>query len=131
MERFIEYGVEVNDVVTCGGLAEKNPYVMQIHADVMGRPIKVSRSAQTCALGTAMFGAVAAGAFAKVEDAQDLMCGLKDTSYEPSPENKATYDRLFRLYRRLHDSFGTTEFAENQFTVMKELLEIRRQASQA
>lgn len=131
MERFIEYGVEVSEVVTCGGLAEKNPYVMQIHADVMGRPIKVSRSAQTCALGTAMFGAVAAGAFAKVEDAQELMCGLKDTSYEPIPENKATYDRLFRLYRRLHDSFGTTEFAENHFSVMKELLEIRRQASQA
>lgn len=131
MERFMEYGVGVNEVVTCGGLAEKNPYVMQIHADVMGRPIKVSRSAQTCALGTAMFGAVAAGAFAKVEDAQELMCGLKDIAYTPIPENKATYDRLFRLYRRLHDSFGTTHFAENQFPVMKELVELRRQTSQA
>jgi L-ribulokinase len=131
MERFMEYGVAVNDVITCGGLAEKNPYVMQIHADVMGRPIKVSRSAQTCALGTAMFGAVAGGVFARVEDAQELMCGLKDVVYEPNPENKASYDRLFRLYRRLHDSFGTTDFAENHFTVMKELLEIKRQTIRA
>jgi len=131
MERFTEYGVAVNDVITCGGLAEKNPYLMQIYADVTGRPIKVSRSAQTCALGTAMFGAVAAGAFAKIEDAQEAMCGLKDMVYQPNPENKAVYDRLFRLYRRLHDSFGTTDFAENQFSVMKELLEIKRQTIRA
>jgi L-ribulokinase len=131
MERFTEYGVAVNDVITCGGLAEKNPYVMQIHADIMGRPIKISRSAQTCALGTAMFGAVAAGVYRKVEDAQKVMCGLKDIVYRPNPENKAAYDRLFRLYRRLHDSFGTKDFAENHFPVMKELLEIKRQTAHA
>ncbi len=131
MERFTEYGVAVNDVITCGGLAEKNPYVMQIHADIMGRPIKISRSAQTCALGTAMFGAVAAGVYRRVEDAQEVMCGLKDIVYRPNPENKAAYDRLFRLYRRLHDSFGTKDFAENHFPVMKELLEIKRQTAHA
>jgi len=131
MERFTEYGVPVNDVITCGGLAEKNPYVMQIHADIMGRPIKISRSAQTCALGTAMFGAVAAGVYRKVEDAQKVMCGLKDVVYRPNPENKAVYDKLFKLYRRLHDSFGTKDFGENHFSVMKELLEIKRQTAQA
>ncbi len=131
MERFVEYGVAVNDVITCGGLAEKNPYLMQIYADVTGRPIKVSRSAQTCALGTAMFGAVAAGAYRRVEDAQKRMFGLKDIVYKPNAKNKTVYDRVFKLYRRLHDSFGTKDFGENHFSVMKDLLEIKRQTTQA
>ena len=62
INRFEEYGVRVEQVVNCGGIAEKNPFVMQIYADITNRPMKVSRSAQTCALGAAIFGAVAAGA---------------------------------------------------------------------
>ncbi len=62
IKRFEEYGVRVSEVVNCGGIAEKNPFVMQIYADVCNRPMKVSRSAQTCALGAAIFGAVVGGA---------------------------------------------------------------------
>ncbi len=51
INRFEEYGVQVKEVVNCGGIAEKNPFVMQIYADVCNRPMKISRSAQTCALG--------------------------------------------------------------------------------
>jgi len=131
MDRISEYGVSINDIITCGGLAEKNPYLMQIYADVTGRPIKVSRSAQTCALGTAMFGAVAAGYYKRVEDAQKAMGGLKEIVYRPDLNSKAIYGRLFKLYRRLHDSFGTRDFVENHFSVMKELLEIKRQTAQA
>ncbi len=58
INRFEEYGVQVKEVVNCGGIAEKNPLVMQIYADVCNRPMKISRSAQTCALGAAIFGAV-------------------------------------------------------------------------
>ncbi len=61
INRFEEYGVKVEQIVNCGGIAEKNPLVMQIYADVTGRPIKISRSAQTCALGAAIAGAVVAG----------------------------------------------------------------------
>src|SRR5208283_2219245 len=61
INRFEEYGVQIRQVVNCGGIAEKNPLVMQIYADVTGRPMKVSRSAQTCALGAAIAGAVVAG----------------------------------------------------------------------
>ncbi|NQT82054.1 ribulokinase [bacterium] len=131
MDRISEYGIAINDIITCGGLAEKNPYLMQIYADVTGRPIKVSRSAQTCALGVAMFGAVAAGHYAKVEEAQKEMGGLKDIVYQPNADNRAIYDRLFNLYRRLHDAFGTKDFSENHFSVMKELLEIKRQTTAA
>ena len=63
INRFEEYGVKVEEVVNCGGIAEKNPFVMQIYADVCNRPMKISRSAQTCALGAAIFGAVAGGAY--------------------------------------------------------------------
>ncbi len=61
INRFEEYGVKVEQIVNCGGIAEKNPLVMQIYADVTGRPIRISRSAQTCALGAAIAGAVVAG----------------------------------------------------------------------
>ena len=70
INRFEEYGVKVKEVVNCGGIAEKNPLVMQIYADVCNRPMKISRSAQTCALGAAIFGAVAGGAHRTVEAAQ-------------------------------------------------------------
>src|SRR5262249_28270915 len=56
INRFEEYGVKVSQVVNCGGIAEKNPVVMQIYADVTGRPMRISRSAQTCALGSAVVG---------------------------------------------------------------------------
>ncbi len=54
INRFEEYGVTIDQVINCGGIAEKNPLTMQIYADVIGRPMKVSRSAQTCALGAAI-----------------------------------------------------------------------------
>ena len=104
--------------------------VMQVYADVTGRPMKVSRSAQTCALGAVMFGAVGAGHFSKVEEAQAVMSGLKDTIYTPNPAHRATYDRLYALYRTLHDSFGTRDSSEGMYGVMKELLEIKRNSLQ-
>ena len=61
VERFNEYGVPIDRVINCGGISAKNPMVMQIYADVMNRPLEISRSAQTCALGAAMAGAVVAG----------------------------------------------------------------------
>ncbi len=67
INRFEEYGVKVEQVINCGGIAEKNPFVMQVYADVCNRPMKISRSGQTCALGAAIFGAVAAGAYPSVE----------------------------------------------------------------
>ena len=128
MERIQEYGVPVSEVVTCGGLAERNPFLMQIYADVTGRPMKVSRSAQTCALGAAMFGAVAAGHFANAAEAQVKMSGLKDVLYTPNPQNTRVYDRLYALYRKLHFAFGTRTYTESLYPVMKELLEIKRAA---
>jgi len=125
INRFEEYGVKVNQIVNCGGIAEKSPITMQIYADVTGRPMKISRSAQTCALGAAIAGAVVAGAHKNFAAAQKAMTGLKAKVYIPSATAHATYKRLYALYKELHDAFGTTQWRGNLHRVMKELIEIR------
>ena len=131
INRFEEYGVKVEQIVNCGGIAEKNPLVMQIYADVTGRPIKISRSAQTCALGAAMAGAVvagkAAGGFDNYPEAQAAMTGLKPKVFKPNPAAHETYKKLYSLYRKLHDSFGTSQPNGSLYGVMKELINIRNQ----
>ena len=128
VNRFEEYGVKVKQIVNCGGIAEKSPLVMQIYADVTGRPMKVSRSAQTCALGAAIAGAVVAGAHKHFAAAQKAMTGLKPKVYTPNAKAHATYKQLYALYRQIHDAFGTKEWNGNLYGVMKELIEIRSQA---
>lgn len=125
INRMEEYGVSTQEIVNCGGIAEKNDLLMQIYADVCNRPMKVSRSAQTCALGAAIFGAVAAGAHPDVETAQNAMTDVKDKVYQPVPENVAVYERLYAVYLKLHDSFGGVKDTIPLGDVMKELIAIR------
>jgi L-ribulokinase len=101
--------------------------LMQIYADVVGLPFRVSASDQTPALGSAMFGAVAAGeaagGHATIEAATRAMARLRDVVYAPIPAHRATYDVLYREYVRLHDYFGR---GEND--VMKTLRGLRARA---
>lgn len=127
IQRVEEYGTKIKDVVTCGGLAEKSPLMMQIYADVLGRPIRISRSAQSCALGAAIFGAIVAGEFSGgIAAAQKAMTGTRDIVYKPIRGNVKTYGKLYGLYRRLHDAFGVADSSGNLADVMKELIEIRK-----
>jgi L-ribulokinase len=125
INRFEEYGVKVQDVINCGGIAEKNPLVMQIYADVIGRPMKISRSSQTCALGAAIAGAVVAGVYPDYASAQQAMTGLKPHVFKPDPAAHAVYRELYALYKTLHDAFGTKDWNGNLYHVMKKLIEIR------
>lgn len=125
IDRFEEFGIPVEQVVNCGGIAEKNAFVMQTYADVTGRPMMVSRSGQTCALGAAIAGAVAAGAHAGFSEAQKAMTGLKQRVFKPNSEENSIYKELYPLYRTLHDAFGTTEWNGNLHSVMKRLIDIR------
>lgn len=124
IDAFEQYGVPINELVTCGGLPEKNKLLMQIYSDVTGREMKVTASQQTPALGSAMFGAVAAGQAAggydSIYEAAQHMARLKDEVFKPIPENSKVYDKLFAEYLRLHDYFGR---GEND--VMKTLKHIR------
>ena len=133
INRFEEYGVKISEVINCGGIAEKNPLLMQIYADVIGREMKITRSAQTCALGSAIAGAVvagkAAGGYDNFADAQAAMCGMKEVTYKPIPENHKVYQNLFALYSQLHDAFGLDSYSGKMANVMKQLLDIKDKAN--
>jgi L-ribulokinase len=125
IERIREYGVPIDRVVCTGGIAEKNPLLMQIYADVTGCAMHVAGSSQTCALGSAMAAAVLAGAHPNFTAAQHAMTSLRPEQYEPIPANQTVYDQLYILYRELHDSFGGLTKAADLSRLMKTLLEIK------
>ncbi len=122
-----ENGVDVGDIIAAGGIAEKDEMMMQIYADVTNREFRLAGSSQTVALGSAMFGAVAAGAerggYDDIQSAARHMAKVKDVVYKPIPENVAAYEKLYAEYKILHDYFGR---GEND--VLKRLREIKRTA---
>jgi len=127
LERIESFGVAVDKIVVCGGVAEKSELTLQIYADVCKRPIQVSRTEHTCALGAAICGAVVGGVHADFPTAIAAMTGIKPTVYLPSP-SAAIYSRLYDLYSRLHDAFGVRGTEFDLSGVMKELLAISKEA---
>jgi L-ribulokinase len=131
IERIREYGVPIEKVVCCGGVAEKNALLMQIYADVTGCTMYIAGSEQTCALGSAISAAVLAGpakgGYADFSTAQKAMTSLKPIQYEPVPKNQQVYQQLFGLYRQLHDAFGGVNRHADLAGVMKELIRIREE----
>ena len=125
IERLKEYGVPLNRVVCAGGIAEKNPLLMQIYADVTGCTMLVAGSSQACALGAAVAAAVLAGAHRDFPAAQQAMTSLQPKQYRPNPAAQKVYDRLYVLYRQLHDSFGGLNKSADLSRVMKDLLAIK------
>jgi L-ribulokinase len=125
IETFKENGVPVNELYAAGGIAEKDAMMMQIYADVCNMDIHISASSQTPALGSAMFGAVAAGkergGYDSITDAAKVMGKVKDIVYKPISENVAIYDKLYAEYKKLHDYFGR---GDND--VMKRLKDIKK-----
>ncbi len=110
VEAFKANGVPVNEIVATGGLPDRNRLLMQIYADVTGMDVKVAAAKQTPALGSAMFGAVAAGkasgGYDTIYEASKTMAHLRDEYYRPNLEAKKIYDLLFTEYMQLHDTFG-------------------------
>jgi len=129
VERIKEYGVPVERIVCSGGIAEKNPLLMQIYADVTGCEMRLSRSSQACALGAAIAASVIAGAHPDFKSAQAAMTGLKEITYQPIPENQAIYQQLYALYRDLHDAFGGVSLNSSLGHIMKDLLTLKAQQS--
>ncbi len=127
IRRIEEHGVPIERVVCCGGISEKNSLFMQIYADVLNRPMLISRSAQTCALGAAIAGALAAGVHPSAEAAIEAMTGVKESIFRPIPERVAVYRELYAVYQTLHDAFGLPGQAALG-GVMKDLLKIKARA---
>jgi L-ribulokinase len=113
IETFEANGVRVREIVATGGLPDRNKLLMQIYADVTGRSIYIAESSQIGALGSAMHGAVAAGAEAggynSIVEASKKMARLREEAYHPIPENQQVYDKLYAEYVTLHDYFGRGE----------------------
>ncbi len=124
IETFNNNNVPIRELVATGGLPDRNKLLMQIYADVTGLSIYIPEATQISAVGSAMHGAVAAGAAAggydSIIDAAANMTRLRIESYHPIPENKAIYDMLFEEYVTLHDYFGR---GEND--VMKRLKDLK------
>ncbi len=127
IERIRDYGVPIRRIVCAGGIAEKNPLLMQIYADVTGCALYVSGSRQACALGSAISAAVLAGAHRDFPTAQRAMTRLRRTFYRPDPRRRRAYNRLYEQYRTLHDGFGGVRKDIDLSRVMKELLELKAQ----
>ncbi len=103
-------GVAVDRIVACGGLPDRNGLLMQLTADITGREVDVAASSQAPAVGSAMYGAVAAGeargGYATIEAAAAAMARPHARTYRPDPSTAAAYDRLYEEYVTLHDYFG-------------------------
>ncbi|MDT3767066.1 ribulokinase [Gleimia hominis] len=121
IENFVDHGVEITEFVAAGGLI-KNPFLMQMFADVTRLPVSTAESAQAPALGSAIFAACAAGVYESVADAAAHMGKRIKAAYVPDEERAKQYDELFKHYKYLHDLFGR----END--MMHDLKRIRAQA---
>ena len=122
-DTFREAGVTVDGLVAAGGVARKDPFTMQLFADVLGFPIRIAATDEAPALGSAVNAAVAAGVYPSFAEAIPAMSAVSDTVYRPNEKSKSVYDRLYREYKRLHDCFGR---GEND--VMRVLRAIRKGA---
>lgn len=121
LETYEKYGIHVEEIYIAGGIAKKDPFVMQVYSDVTNHQIHIAGSPQVPAFSSAMWGAIAAGrgkgGFDDVNEAVRAMAKVEKKIYEPNLENKKAYDLLYQEYIKLHDYFGR---GEND--VMKHLL---------
>lgn len=110
IENFRSHGVRVSRIVAGGGIARKDPFTMQLYADVLKCDIEISGSAQAPALSGAIQAAAAAGitagGYANIHDAMAKMASKSDRTYHPNPEASEVYDRLYAEYMKLFDYFG-------------------------
>src|SRR5690606_39989538 len=103
VDRFEAEGIPVQEIFATGGISKKSPYVMQVLADVLDRPIKTVKTEQACALGAAMYAAVVAGIHADIGEAQRAMSPGFEHEYYPEPERANVYRQLYHRYQKLAD----------------------------
>ena len=105
-EQYEAGGLPIHRVMAAGGIARKDPMMMQIYANVLNRPIEVSEATQTGALGSAIYAAVAGGIYASVTEAADRMAAKAERVYVPEAQAVEAYEKMFQRYMALHDYFG-------------------------
>ena len=130
IEELENQGVVINEIVNCGGITHKNDLFMQIYADVINKPMKIAAIDETVALGAALMGAHAAykqeGTEVSYNDLQAKSCSVLDKVYKPNPEAVDVYKKLYENYKLLHDAFGVKGTKIELYSVMKDLIEIKK-----
>lgn len=115
IDGFTTKGFELDEIIACGGIAEKSPLLMQMFADVAGIPVKVPASSQVPARGSALFGAVAAGkemgGFSTIEEATRALRPPTRHTYSPRQDATDVYGKVYTIWKDLHDTFGSTQVA--------------------
>jgi L-ribulokinase len=109
VENFEAHGVQIRRIIASGGIARKDPFTMQLYADILGRELTVTRTAQAPALGAAICAAAAGGVYPSVAAAIERMKSPTDHIYTPNGANFKVYSDLYTEYKRLHDYFGRGE----------------------
>jgi L-ribulokinase len=123
VENFVEHGLDITEIVACGGIAERSPLLMQMLADTSGLPVHVPGSREIPARGAALFGAVVGGAFGDIAGAVEAMSPGTARTYRPEASAKRVYDRVYAVYRGLYDLLGRTEVG-----LLHDLKRIREEA---
>ncbi len=123
-------GVVINEVVNCGGITHKNALFMQIYADIINKPMKVAATDETVALGAALMGSYIAykaeGKTVSYNKLQAQSCSIKEHVFKPNSTNVNIYNKLYKLYLKLHDAFGKEGETVNMFNIMKKLIALKK-----
>ena len=109
LERMEQYGVPIRRVINAGGIPQKNEVLNRVYANVLNKPVLIPQSEVT-SLGSAIFAAVAAGAFSSIEQAQQALCP-QYRIVEPDPKAAKTYEELYSMYKDLYFGFGKRDAA--------------------
>lgn len=109
MDNFTEHGIALDEIVACGGIAERSPLIMQLLADTSGRSVHVPASTEVPARGSALFGALAGGAFGDIREAVAAMRPGTARTYTPDPAATAVYDDVYAIYREVYETLGRTQ----------------------
>jgi L-ribulokinase len=98
--------VAIDDLLACGGIAAKNPFVLQVIADVTNKDVFLSDEPETCALGACIFGAVAAGEYESAETAQKTFSRVSEEPVSPNRAHQAAYSELFSVWTETQKQFA-------------------------
>lgn len=112
IDNFTSHGLEINEIISSGGISKKDPLTMQIMADVTNREIHTLETDHASALGSAIFASCAARVHENIFEAIEKMTRRGKTLYKPNKDNVIIYDKLYREYKILHDQFAKNNMME-------------------